>query len=186
MPEPDDGDPRWSFDLAGGALMDLGCYGLHAQRALGRWAGGEPKLVDARAKERAGVPGVDEWLEADLRFPSGATGTVRASMAEPGFEMTLRVVGSRGEATVMDFVQPHKDDRVVIRVGDDVRTENLGTRSSYIYQLEEFIRAQRGGTPMPTGPDDAVATAQLIDRCYRAAGLPLRNRKTLAPTERRS
>ena len=186
MPEPDDGDPRWSFDLAGGALMDLGCYGLHAHRALARWAGGEPELVDARAKERAGAPGVDEWLEADLRFPSGATGAVRCSMAQSQFEMTLRVVGSRGEATVMDFVQPHKDDRVVVRTGDDVRTEHLGTRSSYIYQLEEFIRALRGGMPMPTGPDDAVATAQLIDRCYRAAGLPLRNRQTLTPTERRS
>jgi predicted dehydrogenase len=176
MPEPDDGDPRWSFDLAGGALMDLGCYGLHAQRALGRWAGGEPELVDARAKERAGVPGVDEWLDADLRFPSGATGTVRCSMAHPQFEMTLRVEGSGGEATVMDFVQPHKDDRVVVRTGAGETTEHLGTRSSYIYQLEELIQALRGGPPMPTGPDDAVATAQLIDRCYRAAGLPLRPR----------
>ena len=36
MPGPDDGDPRWSFDLAGGALMDLGCYGLHVMRTLGR------------------------------------------------------------------------------------------------------------------------------------------------------
>jgi predicted dehydrogenase len=185
MPEPDDGDPRWSFDLAGGALMDLGCYGLHAHRALGRWAGGEPELVDARAKERAGAPGVDEWLEADLRFPSGATGSMRCSMAHPRFEMTLRVEGSRGEATVMDFVQPHKDDRVVVRTGAGETTEHLGTRSSYIYQLEEFIRALRGGPPMPTGPDDAVATAQLIDHCYRAAGLPLRNRKTLTPTELR-
>jgi predicted dehydrogenase len=97
--------------------------------------------------------------------------------------MTLRVVGSRGEATVMDFVQPHKDDRVVILTGTGETTEHLGTRSSYIYQLEEFVRALRGGTPMPTGPDDAVATAQLIDGCYRAAGLPMRNRKTLTPTE---
>jgi len=183
MPEPDEGDPRWSFDLAGGALMDLGCYGLHAHRALGRWAGGEPELVDAMAKERAGAPGVDEWLEADLRFPSGATGAVRCSMAHPWFEMTLRVQGSRGEATVMDFVQPHKDDRVLVRTEGDTRTEQLGTRSSYIYQLEAFIRALRGGTPMPTGPDDAVATAHLIDQCYRAAGLPLRHRQTL--TERR-
>ena len=39
---------------------------------------------------------------------------------------------------------------------------------------------------MPTGPDDAVATAQLIDHCYRAAGLPLRHRQTLTPTDRRS
>ena len=74
---------------------------------------------------------------------------------------------------------------MVVRTGDDIRTEHLGTRSSYIYQLEAFIHALRSGTPMPTGPDDAVATAQLIDRCYRAAGLPLRNRKTLTPTELR-
>ena len=184
MPEPDDGDPRWSFDLAGGALMDLGCYGLHAHRTLGRWAGGEPELVDARAKERAGAPGVDEWLEADLRFPSGATGAVRCSMAHPRFEMTLHVTGSRGEATVQDFVQPHKDDRVLIRTGSDTRTEHLGTRSSYIYQLEALIAALRGGAPMPIDTDDAVATARLIDSCYRAAGLPLRPRRT--PTAERS
>src|SRR5690349_4720371 len=47
MPPPVDDDLRWSFDLAGGALMDLGCYGLHANRLLGRWAGGEPTVVDA-------------------------------------------------------------------------------------------------------------------------------------------
>jgi predicted dehydrogenase len=179
MPEPDDGDPRWSFDLAGGALMDLGCYGLHAHRALARWAGGGPDLLDARAKERAGAPGVDEWLEADLGFPSGAVGSMRCSMAHPRFEMTLRVEGSRGEAVIADFVQPHKDDRVLIRSGADSRTEHLGTRSSYIYQLEALVHALRGGPPLPTEADDAVATAQLIDRCYRAAGLPLRPRTTL-------
>jgi predicted dehydrogenase len=174
MPEPDDGDPRWSFELAGGAVMDLGCYGLHAHRALGRWAGGEPVLQDARAKERAGAPGVDESLEADLLFPSGATGSVRCSMAHPRFEMTLRVEGTRGGAVVHDFVQPHKDDRVTVRTESDISTEHHGTRSSYIYQLEALITALRGGTPMPTGSDDALATAQLIDRCFRAAGLPLR------------
>lgn len=179
MPEPDEGDPRWSFDLAGGALMDLGCYGLHAHRALGPWAGGEPVLLDARAKERAGAPGVDEWLEAGLRFPTGATGSVRCSMAHPGFEMTLSVGGTRGKAVVPGFVQPHKDDRVIVGTRAGTTTEHHGTRSSYVYQLEAFIRALRGGTPMPTGPDDAVATAELIDRCYRAAGLPLRPRTTL-------
>ena len=73
----------------------------------------------------------------------------------------------------MDFVQPHKDDRALVRRG---RTfgPSTGTRSSYIYQLEEFITAVRGGWRMPTDPDDAVATAELIDQCYSAAGLPLR------------
>jgi Predicted dehydrogenases and related proteins len=184
MPAPDDGDPRWSLPLAGGALMDLGCYGLHAHRMLGRWAGGEPVLLGARAKERAGAPGVDEWLAADLRFPSGATGSMRCSMAHPRFEMTLHVTGSRGEATVMDFVQPHKDDRVLVRTSGDIATEHHGTRSSYTYQLEALIGALRGGTPMPIDTDDAVATAELIDECYRAAGLPLRPRTSLASEHR--
>jgi predicted dehydrogenase len=174
MPAPEDGDPRWSFDLAGGALMDLGCYGLHAHRALGRWAGGEPVVKNARAKERAGAPGVDEWLQADLLFPSGATGSMRCSMTHPRFEMTLHVEGTRGGAVAHDFVQPHKDDRVTVRTGSDSRTEHHDTRSSYIYQLEALITALRGGTPMPTDSDDALATAQLIDRCFCAAGLPLR------------
>jgi predicted dehydrogenase len=33
---PDDDDPRWRLDLAGGGLMDVGCYGLHALRAPAR------------------------------------------------------------------------------------------------------------------------------------------------------
>ena len=134
-----------------------------------------PAVGGARAKERAGV---DESLEADLRFPSGATGSVRCSMAHPRFEMTLHVTGSRGEATVMDFVQPHKDDRVLVGTA----TEHHGTRSSYTYQLEALVEALRGGPPMPIDADDAVTTAALIDSCYRAAGLPLRPRTEGART----
>ena len=39
MPAPDDSDPRWRLDLAGGALMDLGCYALHVLRTVGRLSG---------------------------------------------------------------------------------------------------------------------------------------------------
>ena len=59
MPAPDDGDPRWDLALAGGALMDLGCYSLHSMRVLAPFVGGEPTLVSARGGERAGHPGVD-------------------------------------------------------------------------------------------------------------------------------
>ncbi|MBW8816740.1 MAG: Gfo/Idh/MocA family oxidoreductase, partial [Streptomyces sp.] len=75
IPAPPDTDPRWSLSLAGGAVMDLGCYGLHALRMLAPWAGGAPRLVSARGGQRAGAPGVDEWLDADLAFPGGATGS---------------------------------------------------------------------------------------------------------------
>lgn len=171
IPAPAPADPRWSLALAGGALMDLGCYSLHAQRVLAPWGGGEPSVVAARAGERAGAPGVDEWLDADLVFPSGATGLARCHMAADGLDMSYRVIGTRGEATVTNFVQPHVDDRVVIQIGADRRVEHLGTRSSYTYQLEAFAASVRTGTPMPTDADDAVTTMRMIDDCYRAAGL---------------
>jgi predicted dehydrogenase len=181
MLPPDDGDPRWSLELAGGALMDLGCYGLHALRSLAPWTGGEPEPEAARAGERAGAPGVDEWLDADLRFPSGATGTVRCSMVHPERDFSLRVVGTRGEATAPAFVEPNRDDRVVVHTPAGTRTEHLGMRSSYTFQLEALTAALRHGSPVPTDADDAVATMALIDRCYGLADLPPRPRAALEP-----
>jgi predicted dehydrogenase len=171
MPDPGAGDPRWSLALAGGALMDLGCYALHAHRILAPWTGGEPAVDRARAGERAGEPGVDQWLHADLTFPSGITGSARCDMAADRWEMSFRLIGTGGSATAMNFVQPHLDDRVVIDTGPQQRVEHLGTRSSYIHQLEAFTAAVRTGAPLPTDADDAVTTMHLIDDCYRAAGL---------------
>jgi predicted dehydrogenase len=181
MLPPDPGDPRWSLELAGGALMDLGCYGLHTLRSLAPWTGGEPEPDAARAGERAGSPGVDEWLDADLHFPSGATAAVRCSMVHPDRDFSLRIVGTRGEAAAPAFVEPNRDDRVVVRTPAGTRTEHLGTRSSYTYQLEALTAALRGGPPVPTDAADAVATMVLIDRCYRLASLPPRPRAAFEP-----
>ena len=176
---PPAGDLRWSFPLAGGATMDVGCYGLHMHRALAPWAGGEPRVVAARAGEPVGNSGVDEWLDADLEFPGGATGTVRCSMTAADLRMTARIIGSRGEVSAANFVLPHRDDRVTVMAGGAERVEELGRRPSYAYQLEAFAGHLRGGEPVLTDADDAVATAELIDACYGMAGLPLRPRTRL-------
>jgi predicted dehydrogenase len=181
MPAPPADDPRWSFELAGGAMMDLGCYGLHAHRSLAPWGGGEPQVVAARGVERS--PGVDEWVEAELQFPGGAGGFVYCSM-NAQWRMTLRVVGTLGEATAANFILPHQDDRVLVRTGcgasATTRAEHLGTRSSYTYQLEALGAHLRDGAPMATDAPDAVATAELIDAVYTAAGLPVRPAHALA------
>jgi predicted dehydrogenase len=176
IPAPADDDPRWSLELAGGALMDLGCYGLHAHRVLAPWAGGPPRVVAARAGERAGHPGVDEWLEADLEFPGGATGSVRCNMAGADVRLTCRIVGGRGEATAANFALPTMDDRVTITTRAGRRVEHLGTRPTYTYQLEALRAHLRGGAPLPIDADDARATMELIDACYSAAGFDPRPR----------
>jgi predicted dehydrogenase len=180
IPAPGDDDPRWSLELAGGAVMDLGCYGLHAHRTLAPWAGGPPRVVAARGGERAGHPGVDEWLEADLSFPGGATGSARCNMAGDGVHMPWRIVGDRGEAVAANFALPGMDDRVTITTRGGVRVERLGTRPTYTYQLEALRAHLRDGAPLPIDADDALATMELIDACYRAAGFQPRPRTQLS------
>jgi predicted dehydrogenase len=179
VPAPPAEDPRWSLPLAGGALMDLGCYSLHALRMLAPWAGGAPTLVSATGGGREGAPEVDEWLDADLAFPGGATGSARCHMDYSELRMTCRIVGSRGEATAMNFVLPHLDDRVVVRTAAGERTEELGKRSSYTYQLEAFAARVRDGAALPLDAEDAVTTMRLIDECYRDAGFQPRPRTAL-------
>ncbi|WP_181781752.1 Gfo/Idh/MocA family protein [Pseudonocardia pini] len=180
MPAPPDDDPRWSLELAGGSLMDLGCYGLHAHRMLAPFGGGEPELVGARGGER-GRSGVDEWMDADFAFPNGVTGRSLSSMTAD-WCMRLTLVGSRGEVTVADYVQPHKDDRVLVTTGGGTRTEELGRRSSYLYQLEALRAHLRESAPFPLDVDDAVRNAEMIDEIYAAAGFEPRPRHDVVGT----
>lgn len=63
------------------------------------------------------------------------------------------------------------DDRVVVRTSEGERTERLGTRSSYAYQLEAYAARVRREASLPLDADDAVATMRMVDACYTAAGL---------------
>jgi predicted dehydrogenase len=170
MPAPPADDPRWSFALAGGALMDVGCYPLHAHRFLGS----SPRVVAARGRERAGCPGVDEWLEADLEHTDGTTGRAHCSMAADDVRITCEVTGTAGSAVAHNLVLPQRDDRLTVTTGAGSRTERLGTSSTYAHQLEALRAHLQDGVPFPLDADDAVATAELIDATYTAAGFPLR------------
>jgi predicted dehydrogenase len=164
MPEPQPDDPRWSLELAGGALMDLGCYGLHVMRRFGAAA-----VVRASAAHRR--PGVDAWCDVQLEFPSGATGLSTHSMVADEFSFTLRVIGTRGDAVVHNFVKPQEDDRLTVTTEAGTIVEHLGRRASYTYQLEAFAAHVQLGEPVALDTADAVANMALIDDAYRAAGM---------------
>jgi predicted dehydrogenase len=171
MPPPAAGDPRWDAALAGGGLMDVGCYAVHAIRDMAAFTGGEPSIVSARAAEIPAYPGIDAWLEAELAYPNGVPATLHSSMTHGVLDFSLRLVGTKGEAYAPAYLQAHQDDRVVVTVGTDQRVEHLGSRTTYTYQLEAFARLLREGEPMRTDSDDAVLTLELIDGLYLAAGM---------------
>ena len=169
MSEPKPDDPRWSLQLGGGCLMDLGSYGLHVHRHLARFAGGAPTIVGARATERS--TGVDESFDVDLTFPNEASGCVVSSMTADGHEMTLRLTGDKGEVFAHDYLLQYGDDRIEITTDTGTAVEHLGTRSTYTYQLQAFADHLQHGTPLPLDVDDAVTNMHYIDTAYTAAGM---------------
>jgi predicted dehydrogenase len=162
---------RWNLQLAGGALMDTGCYTIHLLRTL---AGAEPVVRSAMAKVR--TAGVDRLLRAKLEFPDGRTGAITTSMLSWRlFAAGARVIGSSGTLKAFNPYAPQFSHRLVIRAANGRRVEHVARQpSSYAAQLQAFSAAVLRGAPYLTGVDDAIANMRVIDACYAAAGLPRR------------
>lgn len=170
FPLPKFSDIRYNYSLAGGAMMDAGCYAVHMARTFG---GSTPEVVSAQAKLRD--PQVDRAMTAELRFAEGHTGRVRCSMwSSRLLEITAHVVGERGEVRLLNPVTPQFFHRLSIRSSDGKRVERFPRRPSYAYQLDAFAGAVLRGEPVKTTPADAVENMTVIDAIYRTAGLPLR------------
>ena len=169
FPLPKFSDIRYQLDLAGGALMDAGCYAIHMARLVG--GGDEPEVVSAEAKLQSEQ--VDRAMRAELRFPAGHTGRVGCSMWSTSLlRLSVRAKGSAGEMKVFNPVAPQMYHRLSVRTAEGHRTEKVGSRPTYSYQLEAF-RDAVGGRPEAnlTPPSDSIANMAVIDAVYRAAGL---------------
>ena len=192
MPDPGADDPRWSFDLAGGALMDVGCYALNVLLLLGealgeqREAAGAVRVLDAEADVSERDPRVDEIVRASL-VVGGARATVHTSMVSPGWDFGLRVTGSLGEVFLSNFVKPQEGGRLVVRtasgsgVGAETREEPVDAVSSYAYQLRRVRDAVRSGERSAELLERSRRTMALIDEVYGACGLPPRPGRLRAP-----
>ena len=166
-------DIRYQLNLAGGALMDAGCYAVHQLRTL---AGAEPEVASAKAK--CIKPEVDRYMKAEMRFGDGRTGSIETSMLSAKvFSMGGRVEGSLGAMKVTNMTGPQYFHRVVVETRDPRsgvkarRKEKVEGEATYWYQLKAFAAAVQDGTPFPTTPADAIANMKVIDAVYRAAGL---------------
>lgn len=167
-------DIRWDLALGGGATMDLGCYAIQWVRFA---AAAEPDVVSATAV--CPVDGIDGSLGAELKWPSGVTGSVHSSMIAPGesVEAWLRVSGELGTMTATNPLAPqHGGAMLIVDLGHRIWQRPAATTSTYFHQLIAFRDAIVDGAAFPTTADDGVRNMEVIDACYRAAGLDPRPR----------
>lgn len=172
FPLPLFSDIRYDFSLAGGALMDAGCYAVHALRML---AQADPEVTAARALTMRRDRRIDRAITAQFSLPGQGTGEIRASMwSSTLLRMRARAIGERGMLTVARFTSPQFWSRLTVTVDGRRRRERFGGEATYVHQLRAFAAPVRGEPANLTPPEDSVATMSLIDSIYKQAGLPPR------------
>ena len=172
-PMPDPSDLRLQFDLAGGALMDVGCYALHSQRMISQLiANGEPTVVKTESNAPNGK--LDTKLNIQLKFPNGVSGLAKGDFESAEFSAPLTVTGSKGSVHLPNFVVSGWDPRVLVDVAGNKRVEHFPSLSTYSYQLMALGDAIHLGKAIKTDAKDALAQATLSDSAYLSSNLPLR------------
>ena len=104
MPAFDPTHRLYANDLAGGGILDVGCYPVSVARLIAGAAAGQPFLDPAKVAgaARLGETGVDEWAAALLSFPNGIIAEVSCAVSL-ALENVLRVFGTTGRIEVADF-----------------------------------------------------------------------------------
>jgi xylose dehydrogenase (NAD/NADP) len=165
FPLPDREDIRLDPDLAGGSLMDVGCYAVSTARLFL----GEPVSAFATTHDERDC-GVDTELAGVLTFADGATATITC-----GFEAVdtqrYRVGGTDGWLEADPAYVPRGDDGVTLRWGTGDRTveESFDPTDQYRLQVEHFADCVREGRRPRTDATEATRNMAVVDALYESA-----------------
>jgi predicted dehydrogenase len=171
-------------DLAGGGILDVGCYPASFCRLVAGAAVGRPfaEPTELVASGYLGPTGVDEWTVASVKFagPPGG-GDVLAQLSagvQCEQENVARVYGSEGWLLVPNPWNPSLDGSpatlVVHRRGEPSREVVVPTPGP-LYALEvdtvaDHLAARQAPSPAMSW-DDSLGNMRLLDRWRAAIGL---------------
>ena len=151
--------------LAGGSLMDVGCYPVSLVRMI---AGERPVRVHAMA--RMAESGVDRTVVASLEFPSGLLAQISCSFATARYRQA-HIVGDGGviETTYHNDTSATQPPIVNIRrgVGYDAPRETIECAAigGFLAEADAFCDLVRGGWDRWPGatPEESIDIMLTID-----------------------
>lgn len=166
MDHLDPANIRLQAGLAGGSLLDVGCYPIYGIR----WAmQAEPVRVQAYARY---VHGCDVEMHGTLWFADDRIAAFDCGFVHP-FRQWLEITGTDATVHVRDMWLP-----AVKAVFETTREKNLvvETKETGIeredqiqHMLENFSRYVLEGTPVVPAPQEAVKTLKVLDALAASA-----------------
>jgi predicted dehydrogenase len=166
----DPADIRNIQAVGGGALYDIGCYGVNLSRML---FGAEPIRVEASIL-RDPKSGVDILAAGLLEFEDGVATFSCSTRAED--DQRVHVYGTDGRISIgIPFnIPPDRPTHIYLTHGGDPpvnpATETITFEAADPYSVEAalFAAAILDGGPTPLPPRDAVANLRVIEQLLRA------------------
>ncbi|HVX73803.1 MAG TPA: aldo/keto reductase [Devosia sp.] len=130
-------------DLAGGGILDVGCYPVSMSRFIAGQAAGKPFLdpVKVMGTAHLGQERTDEWAAAVLQFDTGIVAQVSCAVFVQ-LDNVLRIHGATGRIEVPDFWFAGGDRTGgpgtirIVRPGKEVETIEAGRGQPHLYSFE--------------------------------------------------
>jgi predicted dehydrogenase len=158
-------DIRLQKDLAGGALMDVGCYCVNLSRNL---ATAEP--AEAQAFATWADSGVDSQMAGTLRFSSGLLAQFDCALTLERRE-SYQAVGPDGHLSVSSAFLPGIGEATIEehhgRAGRSIHT--LPGADEYQLMVEHFADSVLEGRAVRYPASEAAANLRAIEALYRSA-----------------
>ncbi len=173
----------YANDLAGGGILDVGCYPVSMARLIAGAAAGEPFLdpVKTLGVAHLGLEGTDEWASAVLKFPNEVIAEVSCSVSVQQ-DNVLRIIGTLGRIEVKDFwfasgPRDGNPGTFEVLLHDGTRQKYGGRKGKplYAYEADAAAAAIRAGRQQfdPPGMSwaDTLGNLRVLDKWRADAGL---------------
>ena len=161
---------RNKVEQGGGALMDIGCYLIHASRYAFR---GEPTRVVASI-DRDPAMHTDRLTSAILDFPGGQSIFTCSTQLVP--YQRIHFLGTKGriEIEIPFNAPPDRPTRLFLDAdgdifGDSIVTETFPVCDQYTLQGDAFAKAVLEGAEVPVPLEDAIANMAVIEAIFNSA-----------------
>ena len=161
---------RNQVESGGGALLDIGCYCIHASRYA---FSGQPSRV-VGLMERDPEMKVDRLTSALLDFPGGQAVFTCSTQLVP--YQRVHFLGTKGRIEIEIPFNAPKDrptrlfiDETGDVFGSGVVTEEFPTADQYTMQGDAFSKAVLEGGEVPVPLEDAIENMAVIEAIFRSA-----------------
>ncbi len=157
---------RLQADLAGGSLMDVGCYPVNFCRAV---FGHPPSTVSARVYEPDDAE-VELAANAILDYGDGRFGLIDSSFNLPTRQVA-EIHGDEGSISIpLPFTPVDVEVEVVLSLQGQTIHQHIARVDQYWLEVEHFGASVRSGTQPVLRLTETIENLETIEAIYRSAG----------------